>query len=95
MTDFVQEEERVLSGVGRIRLVFEDWGQIPPADPMTGQAQPRYQGSFEVQLLDQNGAVMREKSGDVQPYLTASQKTTIKNLQDAFRVKAEKLIPPV
>lgn len=94
MTDFSQEEQRTLSEVGRTRLIFDDWGTHPPADPLTGAAQPQYQGAFEIQLLDQNGAVMREKSGDPAPYLTAAQKTAIKNLQDAFRVKATKLIPP-
>jgi hypothetical protein len=94
MTDFNQEAPKVPTEVGRVKIILEDYGAHPLLDPVTGLPLSRYQGTFEIQLLDQSGEVLKVRNGDLAPYLTATQKTAIKNLQDAFRVKAEKLIPP-
>lgn len=95
MTDFSQEGQSVLTEVGRIRLVLDDWGAHPPTDPTTGAVMPRYQVSYEGQGLDQNGAVIREKSGNAAPHLTNAEKNALKAVQDAFRPRMEKMIPPV
>lgn len=94
MTDFNQsdvEPVKTPTEIGRIRLIIDDWGSRPPVTSEGPGAQ--YQGSYEVQILDQNGVLIRSKSGDLLPYLTTTQKNAIKNLQDAFRVKAQKLLP--
>lgn len=91
---FVQESEKKPTKIGKITLVLEDYSATPPLD-LSDSPVPRYQRFVTVEVLDQSGALIKTRTVDLGPLLTASQTTTIKNFQDAIRTKAEaQILPP-
>lgn len=91
---FTQEAERKPTKIGKITLVLEDYSATPPLD-LNDNPVPRYQRFVTVEVMDQNGALLKTRTVDLGPLLTATQTTNMKNLQDAIRTKAEaQIIPP-
>lgn len=91
---FVQETDKKPTKIGKITLVLEDYGPTPPLD-LNDVPIPRYQRFVTVEILDQNGALIKTRTVDLGPLLNGTQTNSFKNLQDAIRVKAEtQILPP-
>ena len=54
----------------------------------------QYGASYQFSVLDQDGAPMDERSGDLLPHLTAGRLTTIKGFLDSQFVKARASVGP-
>ena len=81
---FQQYETRVPTSIGLIRINLIDQGTGP-----SGQ-----EGSFKVELLDQNVKPIEfpGSSGDLVPHLTPQQITLIQTFLDQMRTLAEELL---
>jgi len=51
-----------------------------------------YEGRYSFDVLDQDGAIMDVRSGNVVPHLTGAQITALKGFMDAMLTKAQGVI---
>jgi len=79
-----QETIKTATTIGRIELQLVD----PSDDPSERR------GLYHVEILDQTGARMDRRSGDLVPYLSAAQISALQNFLDWTRAKAVAEILP-
>jgi len=79
---FVKEAVRTPTSIGRIRTILAD-----------GNGQPASrQGTAQVEVMDQNGEIMSDKSYDLQKNLTAQQLAQVVAVMDMLRTAAQALL---
>lgn len=55
---------------------------------------PLQEGRYSVQVLDEDGLIMRVATGDILPHLSGADKTWLSDFLDRMRAKAEQEMLP-
>lgn len=82
---FPTADQPIPTAIGDISIQLSDFiaGTNPEEEPA------HQEGEFSVQVLDQNGDVIRVMMGDLVPHLTAARRTALWKFLQELRDKAE------
>ena len=82
MSDFPQAQPKTPTTLGNIVVVLKD--------AVATEEGPAYQNAhFTVPVLDQDGNMMRDYQGDLEPHLTPAEKASLMGFMTTLRARAE------
>jgi hypothetical protein len=86
---FIEDTDFSVDYVNRTVTPLSGGSMVPQSDYLVEFTYEHKEGSFDIEVLDENDEVMQALSGDLAPHLTTQQRDTIIQFLEAMRTKAE------
>jgi hypothetical protein len=88
---FTTEPNKVATSIPKIKIVLMDQQGV---EDINGNPVPPYSARFQLEVMDQNGELIRAIHGDLEDHYTTQQLLPLKNMMDTFRADAEAQLLP-